>query len=257
MTDVKKTEDEIKLEQEKAKLEKFKADLLKVHEQLKGKADLFNALKERGIESADQLTEKLTAQTKDDPQDDTLKIPDNPGAGNAEVAELKKLVEKQGQMLQRQNLQMETNKLISEIQTEIKDKPEFTLIGKALNESIAYNILRAREADKEKGITKPLAEYLKGTEGELKNFFTKLGGKVEDKPAGESSSGVATQATPQTDTGSSDKLIDFPSLPATGSGETTSSNEQQEKFIKNATDPVTGKFDERVAFENDLKENNF
>ena len=252
-TEENKATDQINLEQEKAKLEKFKKDLISVHEQLKTKTDLFNALKERGIESADQLTEKLTAQTKDEPaKENTLKVPDNPGAGNAEVEELKKIVEKQGLMLQRQEAQMQTNKLISEIQAEIKDKPEFALLGKALNESIAYNILRAQEADKEKGITKPLADYLKGTEAELKGFFTKLGGKIEDQPAGESTSGVATQNAPQKDTGSSDNLIDMPTLPATGSGEDTKTDPAQE-LIKSGTDPVTGKYDERQAFETDLK----
>ena len=247
MSEEQKANEHYDLEKEKEKNEKFRADLIKVHTQLKAKAELFNALSEDGITTADQYT---NSKSKKSEKEDEVSIPEITENNDSEVAELKKMVEKQGQMLQRQDVQMRTDRLISEIRAEIKDKPEFTLTGKALNESIAYNILRAQEADKEKGITKNLTDYLKNTEGELKSFFTKLGGKVEDKPAGESTSGESTTA-PQDNPTSNDGPIDFPSLPATGSGESTKSDPVEE-LKKLGTNPKTGRFDERLAFQKDL-----
>ena len=252
-SEVQKTEEEMKLEQEKKEWNKFKSDLLVIHKQLAPKAELFKALEERGITSVDQLEEKFATQVKENEpkKEEDLKMPST--GNNEEIEAMKKQPAEQQKTIQQQGLQMQTSRLMSDIKEEIKDKPEFALLSKALDENIAYNILRSKEADKEKGITKPLSEYLKGTETQLKGFFTKLGGKMEESKEGEQKAEEPT-ANP---TGSSDSPIDFPSLPASGGDETDSKNDQQANFIKKATDPVTGKFDERTAFENDLKEFQF
>ena len=246
---VKDTDAQIKADQEKAKLDDYKAQLLKVHEQLKPQAELFNALKERGIDSVEGLTQALAKNKVEEKSDDTsVTMPEEPSNESSDrVSQLEELVRKQGQMIQNQQAQMQTSKLMGQIQAEIKDKPEYALLSKGLNEQMAYNILRAKENDRQNGLNKDLSHYLQSTEKELRGFFEKLGGEL--KTEGESQSGETNLVAPQKKEDSSEKsLIDFPTLPGGGGGETPKSN-PAEAIQKLGTNPLTKKYDDSVAFE--------
>lgn len=253
---VSQTSDQMKIEDERAKLDKYKQDLLKVHGQLKAKSELFNALQERGIQSADQLQEALEKPKDEDKKLDFPSSPEPNKSSSSDVEELKALVLKQQDQIQQQQARMDTDRLMGEIRTEIKDKPEYALLDKGLNESIAYNILRARAQDKEKGLTnKPLTDYLKSTESELRAFFGKLGGKIEGGQEQGKSAGAREETAPsRQSTPSENSLIDFPTLPESGDSTDKKPNLVAE-IEQMGTDKRTKRFDDRQAFEGFLQKN--
>ena len=237
------------LKKERAELDQYKKELMGVHDKLKGQVDLFNAMKERGIESKDDLELALLQKKTEDAKEDKVDMPTNPTT--EDNSEWKQKYDEQQQVINQLVAQRQTDQLINQIRMEIKDKPEYALLEKGLNESIAYNILRAQHADKEKGLTnKPLSDYLKSAEEDLRGFFTKLGGEI--KTEGEQSSGQKPQETsPQPTAGQDKSLIDFPSLPSGGSDK-GSKEDPMEALKKAGTNPVTGKFSDKLAFEKDL-----
>ena len=247
-TEEQKTEREIKLEEREKANKEWEKKALIVHNQLKDKAELFNALKERGIESADQLVEKLSSQEKEEPKvEETLKMPTT--ESNSEVEDLKKKYANMEQKLQRQEVQMRTDRLMNEIKAEMKDKKEYSFLQKGLDEKTAYDILRLQHADKEKGINKSLTDYMKMGEEHYKNEFIRLGGKIEEKKEGEFQSEEAPTSSQITSTSSQDGPIDFPTLPASGSGEDVKPD-LRAKIEKMGTNPITKKYDDDLAFDN-------
>ena len=262
MTEEKKTEKEMELDKREAELNKFKEDLLKVHEQLKPQAEMFNSLKEQGIETVDDLTSALTTakkETETKPAEGTTSMPTL--GDNSENEKLKKEVQDLKGMVQRQSIQMQTNRLFSDIKAEIKDKPEFALLAKGINENIAFNILRSQEADKQKGLNKPLTHYLQGAEKDLRDFYTQLGGKIEEgKPQGEQSTNQTPQASQDTSAGSQGSSeekspISFPSLPSHGTGDDKPQNDLAKKFQEDGKNPITGKYDADLAFNKFVADN--
>ena len=245
MSDAKQIEEinkEQKLKEEQAKLDKYRDDLIAVQQQLEPKAELFNALKERGISSVDELSMALAK--KPEPEKEAV-IPEAPKtqAISPEIERLEKTIKEQGEMIQQQNTQMKVTRLMSDIKAEMGDKPEYQLLRKALNENIAYNILRSQAHDEEKGLKKELSHYLGVAEKDLRGFYTKLGGTIEEgkKPEGEEKSVVSSPESLK-------KPIDFPSLPASG-GSDAPNEDVSKTILKLGENKQTGKFDQEVAFD--------
>ena len=236
---------EEKLKEEWAKLNQFRNELLGVHNQLKPLANLFNALKEKGIESVEDFNLALEMNKNEDnyEQEDKMIETNNETNNEDKVKKLEEIVEKQGRMIQQQETQMKVNRLMSDIKAEMGDKPEYQLLRKALNENITYNILRSQAHDEEKGLKKELSHYLGVAEKDLRGFYTKLGGTVEEgkKPEGEEKSVVSSPESLK-------KPIDFPSLPASG-GSDAPSEDVSKTILKLGENKQTGKFDQEVAFD--------
>ena len=258
-----KTQRELDLDKREAELNKFKKDLMGVHDTLKGQADLFNALKEQGVETADDLTTMLSAQKQETAPTPTADVKMPSMGNNTEVAELKKTVEQLSQKLQQQGLQMQTGRLMSDIKAKIANNPEYQLLAKGLNEGIAFNLLRQIENDKAGGKEKDLEHYLKPAEQELRTFYTQLGGKIEEKKSespdplfgsvpqqqseGKTETGPPAQQNspdnPASSSGSS--AISFPSLPSHGSGDSGAGQASvKDRILSLGKNPVTGKFDD-------------
>ena len=189
------TEQEI-LKREK-ELNEYKDKLVSAHTAIKEKTDLLNGLHEMGIKSADELNKVRglkDANTDIDKQvsllDNTTKPEKAPeedvfGAGfdpSAEkIAGLEKKLAKQDQDISQLTQVIRGDRLMSEVRAEIKDKPEYQLLNKGINESVVNGILRQMDADSKSGKPKALAEYLKKAEGDFRKFYTTLGGKIEEK----------------------------------------------------------------------------
>ena len=219
----------------------YQKQLSATYEQLKPKVDLFNALKEQGITTVEQLkaamAEKAPASTEGEGKDkeDDKVFETVAEAGADEITTLKEQVSKLTQVVQRQALEAEANTLMGNIKSEIKDKKEYSMLSKALDPSMAYNIMRQQAADKEKKVNKPLTDYLNASEKQLREFYVKLGGKVEMK-----------QESKPTGT------LEFPAHPTSSEGGGDLDSEaRKQAFLKSGANAV-GEFDREIALKKEI-----
>ena len=225
------------LNKRQAELDKYRQDLLKVQETLKPQAEIFNLLKDKGINDVNDLQVALTptnSPATPPKEDEKTSMPTL--GDNSEVEDLKKQVEQLNQTVQNQNYQIRTDRLMSEIKANISGNSEYQLLEKGLNENIAYNLLRQIEKDKSDGFTRDLEHYLKPAEKELRSFYEKLGGKIEEKKsdgggAGESTLFPKPPANQEENKASNDGTISFPTLPSHGSGDSSGDNKSMRDKI--------------------------
>ena len=264
MSEEQKTQREIELDKREKDLESFKKELLTVHEQLKAKAEFHNALEEKGIRTVEDLESyKPQAEEETKTKTEEVKVPEKPGADSGQVAKLTEELTTTKKALQRVQIQMQTDKLISQIKAEIKDKPEYAMLAKGLDESIAFNILRSQFQDKSNNINKPLTDYLKPAEKQLRDFYQRLGGQLPDEQKKGADvkldlldndpmkQGSQPPAEKKSEAEAGNKPIDFPSLP--DGGTTEEKPDLGKKIQEMGKHPITGKYDQDIAFEKFLE----
>ncbi len=273
-------------EQERAELDKYRKDLIGVHNQLKSQADLLTALKGYGINSVTDLSQKMGAgsmqKTSEELASDEA---ESINTGNmsevdelkGEVEQLRDQVSQQNQRLADQDMTIRSDRLQSQIMDQVKGKPEFALLEKALDPNITRNIMAQIQRDQQEGKGNfDLPHYLQMAEKNLRSFYTKLGGSLEQKPAGnvlqpgQATPSVQVPAQPEAQPQATNtntppapqakppgETINFPSLPSHSSGSNQSVNtpkDAYDKYLEKGRDPVTGITDENRAFEAELSE---
>ena len=182
---------EVDLVAERKKLDDYRDQLLRAYNKIKDNADLFDALKEEGIKSKDDLAafkEKIgKADSKDDnvvPLKDELDS-DEPDR----YEELEKKVSDLQRLVQDQNYHLTHNKYMSDVKNAVKDSDEFVLLKKLMEDpnqgaQVVNNILRNMDAyQKQNGKPMDLKDALKEMENHSRVLFKSMGGQIEDKPA--------------------------------------------------------------------------
>ena len=241
-----------KIAEERQELEKFRDDLLTVHKQLEPKAMLFQELEKRGITSVENLNmlnsarepkkeETVVEQTNKEMQSDL----GSQDAKDKRIEQLEGDVEQMRDIIVQQDTRYQTDKMLTQIKNETKDKPDYALTSKAVDENIAHNILHRMQADKKEGKELPLKHYLDDTEKNLRGFYTKLGGTLEESKA------IPQSAEKKSEQSGS---INFPSLPASSDQSSKPEKGSYQKFLEKGRDPVTGIVDQNKAFESDLQD---
>ena len=269
-------------EQERAELTKFREDLLKVHETLKGQADLLTALQGYGITNVNELATKMqsgTQQTQQQTDVENQADEISQGSGEGDNDRLTKL-EGENEYLRDQvsqmNIAMRTDRLQNQIMNEIKGKPEYSLLEKAMDSNIANRIMYQMHQDQQQGKQFDLTHYLQDSEKNLKAFYQKLGGQlpattpapgqqqpgqdgaqVSQMPSDANKGTIPTMPTPPQGGDSAQKKtvggVTFPSLPSAGGDGQTASKNSYKNYLEKGRNPLTGKVDEDIAFEKNLQ----
>ena len=274
---------------ERAQLDKYRNDLIGVHNQLKAKSDLLTALEGHGITTVTELAEKMKGSST---QSHNLALSEaedlnTSGVENlsevdelkAEIEELRSKNESFELQLTQQDMTIRTDRLQSQIKAEIAGKPEYSLLEKALDGNISRNILSQMQRDLQENKKFDLSHYIKTAEDNLRSFYTKLGGSVENTVTGgnvqvpgttqQTAPAVNTPPAPAVNTPPAPAVtpekksvapggpINFPSLPSTSTGGQVSPSNPKEaynKYLEKGRDPITGITDENRAFEAELSE---
>ena len=172
-------------QQERAELDKYKADLLRVHAEVQAKAEMLNALRQKGITNKAGLEKHLAeaAEANTAQAEDNISLPtpnlSNPEAAEAEdYATLKKEVENLKQLTGNQALKLRTNDLRAEIDKATANNPQLAFTKKGINEAVLHDIIREQDRDAKDNQPKPLEHYLNKTETLFRDFYKKLGGQI-------------------------------------------------------------------------------
>ena len=231
---------------ERKQLETFRSQLLDAHSVIKKKADMLDRLKERGIGDIEGLDSflKSKAEKEEGATHTELKKVEDEIKGDSEV---KKLREEMGQMkelLFRQNDALSSQRTLSDVKELIKDKPEYALVSKMLNDRMALSIYKQVEADKQRGGDGGIEKILKATEAELRSVYGKMTG--QEYKAG------------KTQRSAGEEVADSVSLPSTDTLPSFGDESEEKTNALADSKAVTeqrGRIDDREVFADFMKNN--